>query len=119
MARSKLVRFSPGAIEWLRSGRRGISSEAIFEAMTGVPVGGHRLTHPLDPSDLGRCRELLAAVPEFQRRLDEMREVSPQWRALVGHWDELCALQDEERARRVPGGSTYERMCELTEGTHG
>lgn len=85
-----------GAAEWLRTGERGISSEAIFSHLTGIPIGGHRLDPPSDPSDLRRCRLLLHAVPAFRARLRKMAEISPAWAALVARWDELCALMDAE-----------------------
>lgn len=84
------------AIAWLRHGERGISSEAIFAHLTGVPVGNMGMSPPYDASDLRRCRLLLAAVPEFAARIDEMAQVSPQWARLVERWDEVCALMDAE-----------------------
>ncbi len=92
---SKLAdQFPAGAIDWLRNGERGVSSEAIFQHMTGVPVGAWSLWPPADTSDMRRCRLLLAAVPEFRERLHEMAEL-PRWKTLVDRWDEICALMDD------------------------
>lgn len=86
------------AIEWLRSGERGTSSEAIFARMTGVPVGSpsFRSSPPGDPADLRRCRLLLECVPEWAGRLEEMTSVGPGWKRIVAYWNELCALMDAE-----------------------
>jgi hypothetical protein len=63
--------------------------------------------HPLDPSDLCRCLHVSPSAPLH------MRNRSPQWAALVEHWDELAALLREEH----PNGTapkTYARMKELS-----
>lgn len=89
------------ALEWLRTGERGISSEVIFERLTGIPVqNGSRKDVPSDPDDLRRCRLLLDAVPEFGARLEEMADVSERWAKLVKVWNRLCAIMDEETAAR-------------------
>lgn len=110
------------AMQWLASGERGLSSNAIFTKMTGINTAKHPRDagfYPLDPNDLTRCVKLLEAVPEFRPRINEMAEVSPEWAALVGRWDELVQTLDKE----VPGwregahGSaprTYALMKELT-----
>lgn len=91
------ITLPPGALSWLASGERGASSEAIFERMTGLPVGPSlRGAYPLDPGDLRRCRLLLEAVPAFRARLSEMADVGPVWAGLVARWEELCAIVDEE-----------------------
>lgn len=85
------------AAEWMRHGERGISSNSIFEAMTGVPaVGtwGHR--PPSDPDDLRRCRLLLEAVPEFAARIGEMAIHGRGWERIAPIWPQLCATMDEE-----------------------
>lgn len=99
---------------WLASGNRGISSEAIASYLTGINfVSGHWFSnHPHDPSDFKRCMDLLEAVPEFRPRLKEMAEVSPIWAELVENWDELEKLYKEE----APTGKApklYDRMQEI------
>jgi hypothetical protein len=103
---------------WLHGGHRGISSNAIVERLTGLPCmdgWDMRFSNPSDPADLGRCIRLLIAVPELRPRFEEMRSVSPEWGALVNHWEELAALYYEElptgRARKC-----YSRMRELIDG---
>lgn len=101
---------------WIRTGSRGISSETIFEVLSGnliLPeclVGGR----PQDPSDFKRCSLLLATIPEWGDRLQEVADKYPSWQLLVTHWGELEALLIEEldngdgRAPRL-----YRRMKEL------
>jgi hypothetical protein len=101
------------ALEWLRHGERGISSENIFSHLTGVPIGDHSTWRwgPSDPADLRRCRLLLEAVPEFKARFAEMATLSPHWAELVDRWDVLCFAMDGEVRRlgdRAP--QTFETM---------
>lgn len=108
----------PEAAEWLATGNRGLSSEAIFQKLFEVDLDSDG-DHPRDPADLERCRRLLEAVPGLQDRLHEMREVSPQWAGLVDNWKDLCACMDKEapdwRDRRGAAGETYERMRDILE----
>lgn len=111
---------------WLASGERGLSSEAIVIRLTGESwwaglTPRSVLDHPWDPGDLRRCMKLLDAVPLARVSLPLMRDVSPQWAALVDHWDELTNLLTEEipdilHAARANGGRaprTYARMQDL------
>jgi hypothetical protein len=111
------------AIRWLEEGQRGLSSETIFVAMTGIPlIEADDLSHPHDVSDFLRCRMLLESVPEFAARRDELKALSAHWSVLVPHWDELCALVDQESpAWRDKGGAcpeTYKRIKALYEPLH-
>lgn len=96
--------LSEAANSWLANGERGSSSEAIFEHMTGVWVGGRRrnFTNPSDPDDFWRCRLLLDAVPEFKTHLHRMSEVSSAWAALVARWADLESLMDSD-LKLTPG----------------
>jgi hypothetical protein len=85
------------AVAWIADGDRGRSSETMFSAITRVallPAADYAT--PLDPSDLGRCRKLLEAVPELEHALDRMAEVGPGWARLVEAWPRLCSLMDDE-----------------------
>lgn len=104
------------AIEWLRSGERGISSEAMFEYLTGIPIGRGRKDTPTDPDDLRRCRLLLNKVPEFALRLSEMGFVSERWAKLVKVWDRLGAIMDEETAVSNRCPRTWAAMSRLLFG---
>ena len=83
---------------WLASGERGVSSEAIVTALTGVQVGRQwGADHPYDPADFRRCQLLLRSHPlaELQFR-DVMRDASPTWGRLIDAWDDIhAAIEDE------------------------
>ncbi|AGY47179.1 hypothetical protein CN1A_70 [Clavibacter phage CN1A] len=83
---------------WLATGERGISSEAIVTQLSGVPIGRDYGfgTQPHDPSDFRRCELLLRMVPEARPHLERMRLVSPEWNALVEHWDTIVKLAEAE-----------------------
>jgi hypothetical protein len=97
------INISVNAATWLRTGERGLSSEYIFERLTGFPLldGWHcdRKPHPLDPDDFKRCELLLRAVPEFRSRLDEMKSAGKIWGRLVNNWQQIVDLLDSE----IPG----------------
>lgn len=102
---------------WLHSHDTGLSSEAIFHYMTLGVRGG---SAPHDPADLGRCLRLLAAFPEWKDRMPEMVKVSPEWAAMVPHWQEIEALFLEEAGGELPSQwarwsapRTYARMVEI------
>jgi len=109
--------LSPAQLQWLRTGRRGSSSETMFATLHGCNTSGCALTHPLDPNDLGRCRRLLEEVPEFQERFPLMADLSPAWHELVANWGELCQIMDEEaphwRDGKGNAPSVYEHMGKL------
>lgn len=91
--------LSAAASEWLARGERGMSSEAMFQTLTGAKVcRDHRdgKEHPYDPADFRRCRLLLEQVPGLSANLVKMRAVSPAWRALIDGWAEICAAMDAE-----------------------
>lgn len=78
---------------WLASGERGISSEAIVSHLTADPVGSYRWSTdwPHDPSDFRRCQLLLNAVPLARLAFPAMSTRGPQWARLVQSWDEIHA----------------------------
>lgn len=102
--------------DWLRNGERGISSETIFEVMTGIPLASETWGYstPRDPSDFNRCHKLLKAVPEFRDRIKEVGEKFPHWKPIVENWDELEALFSEELKRKDGmAPKLYKRINEL------
>ena len=98
---------------WLRDGDVGTSATAIVTKLTGLNIcKPDEMFAPADPSDLIRCIKLLLYVPEFKARLNEMSEVSPQWKCIIDNWVELEAMVlNEEPSGRAP--KTYERMTYL------
>ena len=89
----------------------GMSARAIAYA-------GHT-DHPHDPADLNRCvvycrSEGISAATLRER----MAGRSPQWDALLPHWNELTGLLADEAETRTDGcaPATYARMRELLDG---
>ena len=108
--------------EWLANGEVGFSSLSIVQRLTGVRMtaNGHRPEGcediPRDPDDLRRILLLLDAVPETRARLNLMRDVSKDWRNLIGHWNEIeGAYRREAPTGRAP--KTYAMLKALREGT--
>lgn len=108
------MEISDNVNNWLKTGERGISSDAIVTHLTGLNIASKYfgLGHPLDPSDFDRCVRLLNACPELRDRLDEMKEVSDKWAILVDHWDELERIYYHEmQSEKAP--RLFKRMREL------
>ena len=105
--------MNESVLKWMASDDTGVSSKAIVMVMNRItPTRRWSLDHPHDPSDLGRCIRLLALIPEYRIRLDEMKIVSDTWSDLVTHWHELEELYYEE----LPSGRApkcYARMREI------
>lgn len=91
----KKMNLPQSAIEWLAHGKRGMSSNTIFQTLTGIDTGSAG-AFPWDPDDFTRCEKLLTAVPEFRSRMGEVAAISKQWAALVSNWDKIKALIEEE-----------------------
>lgn len=98
-------KLSRAAIKWLANGERGISSNTLFQFITGIDaLDGHPPCHPWDPSDFRRCCLLLDQCPDLRADLDKVRAVSPTWNALVDRWDEIFeCLTKETSDWRKPG----------------
>jgi hypothetical protein len=119
--RAQLARIAEGSdatlekyYDWGHGGTGGLSSKAMVQRITGAnllgPSSGER--HPLDPDDFGRCYRVLRRFPELRDGMHLVAALSPAWGRLVGAWDELEALYEEER----PTGDApklYARMKEL------
>lgn len=115
-AEKKYPGLSQEAIDWLASGERGLSSDAIFMNLTGTSTGDNTDEdfHPHDPADLRRCRLCLENVPELSGRIHEMASVSPVWARLVANWENLCTTMDAEapdwRNKTSSAPATYNLM---------
>lgn len=90
--------LSEDAVKWLAVGQQGLSSQTLFQRLTGVKLTNTE-AHPADPSDFGRCRLLMEQVPWLRNRLGEAREISATWAKVVDHWDELSEQMDSEAPR--------------------
>lgn len=102
--------LSKEAIHWLGAGRRGMSSNSIFQHITGHKAvrDDDSLTHPYDLSDFIRCKRLLEDVPEIRAQFaQKMPSASKEWAALVAVWDEITQLtnsndqSDLDKARNL------------------
>lgn len=94
VAGSEYGSLSLAAREWLATGERGGSCNAMFAHFTGIGVKS--AVTPVDTSDFRRCRLLIEQVPEFKALLPTMKDVSPAWETLVERWEELCSVMDAE-----------------------
>lgn len=100
-ALSRATADNPGlslaAVKWMSTGERGVSSETMFSALTGVDLlDGDHGSHPWDTYDFRRCRLLLEQVPELVPLLPKMADVSEVWKDLVYLWDDICKAMDTE-----------------------
>lgn len=105
------------AILWLANGDRGLSSNTIFQVITGITCVDEEWHNadipPADAWDFIRCEKLLTQVPEFREQLHQLQPVSEQWNVLVEHWHILVAtLTAEQPEWNTPGVSI--RHPELT-----
>jgi hypothetical protein len=82
------------AIQWYRGGDTGVSSETIFEVMTGVPV--QRRGIPWDPADFGRCYRLLQVFPGWRARLQEVATLHAEWQPFVDNWAKMEELYERD-----------------------
>ena len=101
-------------IDWLVNGDRGLSSDAMCQAMFGIPKGQPRTDHPHDPSDLIRCLKFLkAAGPDELWRMDTLPGISLTWALLKNRWEELQSTLISETGPSFEGKKapkTYELM---------
>jgi len=108
-------------VEWLRNGRRGLSSEALCKHFFGEPVGAEK-HHPSDPADLSRCLMFLDAAfgTGTPVQMDSVRSISPYWDAYVDHWTELVSLFEKESGYAKRGfwkaPETYDLMVKIQDG---
>jgi len=90
------------ASEWASCGERGISSEAIWAVMMGVPADKIDASTPADAGDFNRCATLIEIIPEWKTRLPEVAALFPIWTGIVEHWDDLYkALLNLRSARAI------------------
>ena len=88
--RTVSIDWDTRALEWYRGTDTGISSETIFQVMTGIPVRSH--CTPSDSGDFGRCYRLLDKMPHWRQRLGEVVVMFPDWKPLVDNWDTLESM---------------------------
>jgi|HubBroStandDraft_3_1064219.scaffolds.fasta_scaffold08076_6 hypothetical protein len=84
------------ALRWIVGHDTGLSSIAIWRHMMGIGKRSDCWNHPSDPADLSRCIGLLNTMPEWRKRIMEMKSRSRYWRALVKRWDAVVACMEDE-----------------------
>lgn len=99
------------AVRWIVSGDTGTSSKTIWACMMGVPQ--EHINHcstPCDPSDFGRCYRLFKLIPEWEKRIEELRVLK-----LEHHINTGCS--DERHNTDLYGSfvDNYQKMKELYE----
>lgn len=109
----RTFKIPQNAIEWLLHGERGASSNSIFFAITGVPVGQYKM-HPSDPSDFYRCYKLIKQVPEFKPQLFKVATFSKQWLAVYNNWAKMeMMLEADLKAGKEKSPELYKFMKEI------
>lgn len=99
---------------WLANGERGMSSDAMYARISKLGTRKHNVltNHPIDPDDFRRCYLLLKTIPEWRGEMDKMRVVSDVWDKLVGNWDKLTEMLEEQMKTKTDNGM-YKFMKEL------
>lgn len=102
---------------WLRTGERGLSSNAMCKRIFGIPRAADS-DYPHDPGDLRRCLLFLDAT-EAHDKVHLMSDVSEVWQRLVPRWDELIATLKAEMAEGKSAPKTYSLMKAIRSGGEG
>jgi hypothetical protein len=100
--------------DWILSGDTGTSSKTIWAVMMQSKID--RPDIPYDPADFGRCYRLLAAIPAWRARLNEVSTRFKAWKPFIERWDELTAMYEREiqnESGKAP--DLYARMLEIRE----
>ena len=91
--RVQVEKDHPGLMDWLLTGERGLSSEAIVKVVLGIPFDMWGNNVPLDAGDFRRCALLFQAVPTLRPLLDTVvAESDPAWALLAENWDLLTEI---------------------------
>ena len=106
-------------LQWLAGPNTGLSSEAMAYFRIGVKRSGSWTgkEHPCDPADFNRCLLLVETVPAVRDAFGDIAKLSPQWKAIIDHWDELRDLFVSEAGWNWSlsgrAAKTYDRMKQL------
>jgi len=95
---------------WFKVGSRGVSSMSMAYIATGATMG--QFDAPYDPSDFGRCYELIQVAPEIKDDFPKIAQLVPQFAGILQHWDELCTIYERDK----PTGKSeelYQRIQQL------
>lgn len=107
--------LAAAVIRWMVNGNVGLSSKTM--AFCALGVRQERTDYPLDPADFNRCLLLVSRIPEIRNAFPKITKLSPEWHAVIGHWDELESLFISEAglgwSQESSAPKTYERMDEI------
>jgi hypothetical protein len=90
------VNIGEAIARWLLEGNPGVSSKAMASVALGVTPKDALWCHPRDPDDFNRCIKFVDAVPYVKGWFHEIRQLSPQWAAVIDNWDRLRTSFIEE-----------------------
>ncbi len=92
------------ALQWLETGRVGLSSGCLCAHLFPELRAHHKLSeeagqvhHPWDGADFERCVRFLEAVPGAKGRLQEAKDLGAVWSRLVDSWGELEELLKSDK----------------------
>lgn len=86
-----------GAMMWQYTDETGLSSLYMLSQLTELQrYRRDQYQFPRDPADFSRCLGLLKADSSLREKLPIMAACGKEWAALVGKWDELETLFNEE-----------------------
>lgn len=85
------------ALALLASGKLGVSSMALFSAMTGVPTPHRSMPVPRDAGDFHRCHLVLEHFPRWRDHLHLVAERFPEWAPLIPAWPDLTTLYNSRQ----------------------
>lgn len=120
-AKPDMALIDENAVRWLANGNRGISSNTLFEKITGMSCGRHddHLDAPSDAWDLARCMRLVVVCPQFRPLIHRVRTVNRRWGIVVENWDILEAiLRVEWPALFDAANEKYDRDIEHPKATY-
>lgn len=111
-AAAQALHLPPAVTTWLLHGFRNPCADAICQAIFGVPEGADRIEHPRHSRDLAYCMDFLSATGllESAALVDVMSARSPQWAALMQHWEALINSHFDDMERKKGDGQASDRL---------
>jgi len=105
------------AVTWIVGRDTGLSSKCIWAVMMGQPMAEAQIPYDLD--DFGRCWRLLALIPRWRMRLQEMADRYTEWVPLVREWEALEAIYEpmitttDADYKEALGKRGYQLLCRV------